>query len=77
MSSSKVRYYPRYENLVFAYILGTEEEHIEFCFSIYDLNDDGFISREEMLTMMANCLFKNKTYNEDDGDEGVKVKINI
>ena len=53
---------------------GTEEEQIEFCFEIYDLNEDGFISREEMLTMLGNCLLKNRSNNEFDGDEGVKVR---
>ena len=33
---------------------GTEEEQTEFCFKVYDLNEDGFISREEMLTMMGS-----------------------
>jgi len=33
-------------------IAGNDEEHISYCFDIYDLNGDGMISREEMLTML-------------------------
>ena len=51
---------------------GTTDEQTNYCFSIYDLNDDGYISKEEMLTMMKTCLVK-QGGNEDDGEEGVKV----
>ena len=60
-----------------SFILGTHEEQIGYCFKIYDLNEDGFISKEEMLTMMGNCLFQNKNKEEEEGDEGVKVKLTI
>ena len=46
---------------------------MSYCFDIYDLNEDGYITREEMITMMNNCLFKIETNSEYDGDEGVKV----
>ena len=52
---------------------GTVEEHIIYCFTIYDLNADGFISKEEMLTMLKTCLVKSGM--EEDGDEGVKVEL--
>ena len=57
---------------LYEYNLGTEEEHIRYCFDIYDLNGDGFISRDEMLTMLKNCLGKQGM--DEDPDEGVKVK---
>ena len=52
---------------------GTLDEQMNFCFTIYDLNDDGYIrfhledfsviifiyfSKEEMITMMKTCLVK-------------------
>ena len=43
-------------------------EQVRYCFQIYDLNEDGYISREEMLTMMGACLSKVKS-NQDDTEE--------
>ena len=40
------------------------------CFGIYDLNDDGYISREEMFQMLKNTMVKQPT--EEDPDEGIK-----
>ena len=49
-----------------------------YCFTVYDLNDDGFISREEMLTLMGNCLTKIKNNMEEEGEEeGVKDLIDM
>lgn len=54
-------------------ILGSLSEQTLYCFSIYDLNEDGYISREEMLTMMGSCLSKVKGGQEDtEEDEGIK-----
>ena len=39
-------------------IAGTDEELIKFCFDTYDLNDDGYISREEMLLLLKDCMYK-------------------
>jgi Ca2+-binding EF-hand superfamily protein len=50
---------------------GTDEEHITYCFDIYDLNGDGMISREEMLTMLKTSLGRQGL--DEDPDEGVKV----
>ena len=52
------------------------EEQTKYCFDVYDLNDDGFITREEMMTMMKSCMVKTgRTEREEDGDEGVKVEF--
>ena len=51
------------------------DQQIEYCFNIYDLNADGFISREEMLTMLKTCLVRQGL--EEDGDEGVKDLIEM
>ena len=40
------------------------------CFSIYDLNDDGYISREEMFQMLKTTMVKQPT--EEDPDEGIR-----
>lgn len=40
------------------------------CFGVYDLNDDGYISREEMFQMLKNTMAKQLT--EEDPDEGIK-----
>ena len=37
-------------------LLGNEEEWTQFCFNIYDLNEDGYITKEEIMTMMKNCF---------------------
>jgi len=57
------------------FMKGSEDEMTRFCFEIYDLNDDGYISKEEMLLLMKDCMYKHvKEANEDEGDDGVKVK---
>ena len=60
------------------FMKGSTEEMARFCFDIYDLNDDGYISKEEMLLLMKDCMYKQvKEPNIPDyeGDDGVKVKI--
>ena len=52
-------------------LAGTEEEHTRYCFDIYDLNGDGVITREEMLTMLKTSLGRQGM--DEDPDEGVKV----
>ena len=54
---------------------GSEDEKVEFCFEMYDLNEDGFISRDEMLTLLGNCLLMNRSTNDFEAEEGVKVSI--
>ena len=56
-------------------ISGSEEEQIVFCFTIYDLNGDGYISKEEMITMLKSCLMTGKKMDDDDGEDGVKVAL--
>lgn len=40
------------------FLKGSEEEQTEYCFKIYDINSDGFITREEMMTLMKSCLVR-------------------
>ncbi|XP_004939351.4 EF-hand calcium-binding domain-containing protein 1 isoform X2 [Gallus gallus] len=45
------------------------------CFEVYDLNGDGYISREEMFQMLKNSLLKQPS--EEDPDEGIKDLVDI
>lgn len=45
------------------------------CFEVFDLNGDGFISKEEMVHMLKNSLLKQPS--EEDPDEGIKDLVEI
>ena len=45
------------------------------CFLIYDLNGDGYISREEMFQMLKTTMVKQPT--EEDPDEGIKDLVEM
>ncbi|NWX47566.1 EFCB1 protein, partial [Steatornis caripensis] len=57
------------------FLRGTLEERIKYCFEVYDLNGDGYISREEMFQMLKNSLIKQPS--EEDPDEGIKDLVDI
>ncbi|XP_066571567.1 calaxin isoform X2 [Amia ocellicauda] len=57
------------------FLRGTLDEKIKYCFEVYDLNGDGYISREEMFHMLKNSLIKQPT--EEDPDEGIKDLVEI
>ncbi|XP_025954551.1 calaxin [Dromaius novaehollandiae] len=57
------------------FLRGTLEEKIKYCFEVYDLNGDGYISREEMFHMLKNSLLKQPS--EEDPDEGIKDLVEI
>ncbi|XP_076284120.1 calaxin-like [Lasioglossum baleicum] len=52
------------------YLRGSLREKIEFCFKVYDLNNDGFITRDEIFQLFKKCLMKQP--GEEDPDEAVK-----
>ncbi|CAK9811319.1 clxn [Anthophora quadrimaculata] len=52
------------------YLRGSLREKIEFCFKVYDLNNDGFITKDEIFQLFKNCLMKQP--GEEDPDEAVK-----
>ena len=56
---------------------GHPSEQIRYCFEIYDLNSDGYISREEMLTMLKTCMIKTSNADEDGEEDGVKDLVDI
>ena len=57
-------------------ILGSLEELVRFCFNIYDLNEDGYISKEEMMNMMKDSFILNCEEREEDGD-GVRDLVEM
>ncbi|XP_053914634.1 calaxin isoform X3 [Cuculus canorus] len=57
------------------FLRGTLEEKIKYCFEVYDLNRDGYISREEMFQLLKNSLLKQPS--EEDPNEGVKDLVDI
>lgn len=42
---------------------------------MYDLNGDGFITRDEMFVLLRNCLIKQP--QDEDPDEGVRDLVEI
>ncbi|PNF20379.1 EF-hand calcium-binding domain-containing protein 1 [Cryptotermes secundus] len=57
------------------FLRGTLEERTAFCFLVYDLNNDGFITRDEMFSLLKNCLMKQP--GDEDPDEGVKDLVEL
>ncbi|NWH61634.1 EFCB1 protein, partial [Geococcyx californianus] len=57
------------------FLRGTLEEKIKYCFEVYDLNQDGHISKDELFQMLKSSLLKQPA--EEDADEGVKDLIDI
>ncbi|KAL0961897.1 hypothetical protein UPYG_G00333100 [Umbra pygmaea] len=57
------------------FLRGTLDEKIKYCFDVYDLNGDGYISREEMFHLLKSCLIRQPT--EEDPDEGIKDLVEL
>ncbi|XP_037937005.1 EF-hand calcium-binding domain-containing protein 1 [Teleopsis dalmanni] len=57
------------------FLRGTIAERAAFCFRVYDLNADGYITKDEMFTLLRNCLIKQP--QDEDPDEGVKDLVEI
>ncbi|XP_052750196.1 calaxin isoform X2 [Galleria mellonella] len=54
---------------------GTVEERIAHCFAVYDLNNDGCISKDEMFLLLKNSLLKQP--GDEDPDEGVRELVEL
>ncbi|KAL0124697.1 hypothetical protein PUN28_006505 [Cardiocondyla obscurior] len=52
------------------FLRGSLRDKIAFCFHVYDLNNDGYITKDEIFQLLKNCLMKQP--GEEDPDEGVK-----
>lgn len=57
------------------FLRGDLEDKINYSFNVYDLNGDGFVSREEMFQMLKTCIVRQPT--EEDPDEGVKDLVEL
>uniref|UniRef100_G1L5H0 EF-hand calcium-binding domain-containing protein 1 n=2 Tax=Ailuropoda melanoleuca TaxID=9646 RepID=G1L5H0_AILME len=57
------------------FLRGTFEEKLKFCFEVYYLNGDGYISREEIFDMLKNSLHQQTS--EEETDEGIKELVDI
>ena len=54
---------------------GELEEHIKYAFFVYDLNQDGLISKEEMWCMLKDALFCPRF--QEEADEGIRDLIQM
>lgn len=55
------------------FLTGNLEDKMKFCFHVYDLNGDGYITREEMFQFLKNSMVtKSHDADQDDADEGIK-----
>ncbi|KAJ8979453.1 hypothetical protein NQ317_006767 [Molorchus minor] len=52
------------------YLKGTISKQIDYCFAVYDLNADGYISKEEMFQLLSPP-------QDEDPDESVKDLVDI
>ncbi|KAM6900014.1 calaxin [Xenentodon cancila] len=57
------------------FLRGNLDEKIKYCFSVYDLNSDHYISRDEMFRMLKDCLMRQST--DEDPDEGIRDLVEI
>ncbi|KAG5872988.1 hypothetical protein JTB14_025354 [Gonioctena quinquepunctata] len=57
------------------FLKGSIADRIEYCFAVYDLNCDGYITKDEMFQLLRNCLIKHP--QEEDPDESVKDLVDI
>lgn len=57
------------------FLRGDLKDKISYSFTVYDLNGDGYISREEMFQMLKTTQVRTPT--EEDPDEGIKDLVEI
>lgn len=58
-----------------SFLRGTMFEKAVYCFRVYDLNNDGYITKDEMFTLLRNCLIKQP--QDEDPDEAVRDLVEI
>ncbi|KAG7310365.1 hypothetical protein JYU34_003139 [Plutella xylostella] len=54
---------------------GSPEERRRLCFNVYDLNADGYITKDEMFQLLKNSLLKQP--GDEDPDEGVRDLVEL
>jgi len=57
------------------FLRGTLTEHTLFCFDVYDFNSDGYISRDEMFTLLKKSMVKQAA--DEDPEEGIKDLVEL
>ncbi|KAJ8943336.1 hypothetical protein NQ318_000551 [Aromia moschata] len=57
------------------FLKGSVLKQIDYCFAVYDLNADRFITKDEMFQLLRNCLIKQP--QEEDPEESVKDLVDI
>ncbi|XP_048195981.1 EF-hand calcium-binding domain-containing protein 1-like [Perognathus longimembris pacificus] len=57
------------------FLRGTFEEKLKFCFEVYYLNGDGYISQEEIFDMLKNSLYQQSP--EEETDEGISELVDL
>ncbi|XP_060524809.1 calaxin [Cylas formicarius] len=57
------------------FLKGNVLKQTQYCFNVYDLNGDGFITKDEMFQLLRNCLIK--LPQEEDPEESVKDLVDI
>ncbi|KAF7271161.1 calaxin [Rhynchophorus ferrugineus] len=57
------------------FLRGSLTKQIEYCFAVYDLNGDGYITKDEMFLLLRNCLIKFP--QEEDPEESVRDLVDI
>ena len=55
------------------FLKGNLGEHLRYCFRVYDLNGDRFISKEEMFQLLQYCLVR----GADEDEDGVKDIVDL
>jgi len=58
------------------FIRGSFQQRLEFVWTVYDANEDGILSREEMYNLMQECLVKTKA-DDNDTEEAVKDLVEM
>lgn len=57
------------------FLKGAQDDKIKYCFIVYDLNGDGWISREEMFQLLKTSILKHSS--EEDQDENIKELVEL
>ncbi|XP_023363275.1 EF-hand calcium-binding domain-containing protein 1 [Otolemur garnettii] len=57
------------------FLRGTFEEKLKFCFEVYYLDGDGYISREEIFNILKDSLHQQSS--EEETDEGIHELVDI
>ncbi|XP_031235782.1 EF-hand calcium-binding domain-containing protein 1-like isoform X2 [Mastomys coucha] len=57
------------------FLRGTFEEKMRFCFEVYYLSGDAYISREKIFDMLKSSLFQHSP--EEENEEGIKDLVEI